>query len=369
MMQCCLRIYRVAELSSIMVNDIKNILKIDKSNMLDVLADYPNHIKESIRITESVEIQRFFKIDNILISGMGASAISGDIVSYLFRDKLDVPVYVNRQYDIPKWANKDTLAIFISYSGNTEETLSSFKLANQKKCKIIGISSGGKLKEMCERRQITHISLPSGLQPRAATMLILFPLLMILKRLDLIKQDIQSDIQETIELLQDFINSNNKSIPFEKNYCKQLAEDLYETIPQIYGWGPYAPIAVRWRQQINENSKLIAREDVVSECNHNDIVGWSADPEVSKMFSCILFRDRDGESRNISLRLDFMKLLFESVAGYVIEIHAKGKSRLAKMMYFMSIGDFTSCYLAVLRNIDPSPVDIIMELKRRLAES
>lgn len=351
-----------------MLNDIKNIKKIDKSNMLDDLVQYPNHIKQSITIAESVALERFLKIDNIIISGMGASAISGDIVHSLFRDKLDVPVYVNRQYDIPKWANKDTLAIFISYSGNTEETLSSFKLATQKKCKIIGISSGGKLQEMCNRRDITHICIPSGLQPRAATMLIFFPLIVILKKLSLIKNDMQSDIDETINLLQDFVENNKKSIPFEKNFCMQLADDLCDTIPQIYAWAPYEPIAMRWRQQINENSKMIARFDVVSECNHNDIVGWSADPEISKMFTCVLFRDRDNESCNMALRLNFMKLLFESVAGNVIEIHAKGKSKLAKMMYLMCVGDFTSCYLAILRNIDPSPVDIIMELKRRLDE-
>jgi glucose/mannose-6-phosphate isomerase len=351
-----------------MLNDTKNIEKIDKSNMLDDLVQYPDHIKQSIKIAESVTMQRLFKIDQIIISGMGASAISGDIVHSLFRDKLDVPLYVNRQYDIPKWADKDTLAICISYSGNTEETLSSFKLATQKKCKIIGISSGGKLQEMCNRRDITHICIPTGLQPRAATLLILFPLLIIFKKLALIKTDIQSDIDETITLVQDFVENNNKSIAFEKNFCMQLANNLCNTIPQIYAWNLYEPIAMRWRQQINENSKMISRFDVVSECNHNDIVGWSADPKVSKMFTCVLFRDRDNESRNMALRLDFMKLLFESVAGNLIEVHAKGKSKLAKMMYLMCVGDFTSCYLAILRNIDPSPVDIIMELKGRLDE-
>lgn len=351
-----------------MLSDIKNIKKIDKSNMLDDLTQYPNHIKQALEIAESTEIERFYKIDNIIISGMGASAISGDIIHSLLRDKLDVPLFVNRQYSIPKWANKDTLAIFISYSGNTEETLSSFKQATQKKCKIIGISSGGKLQEMCNRRDISHICIPSGLQPRAATMLILFPLFVIFNKLALIKNDLQPDIDETISILQDFIEHNNKSIPFEENYCMQLADDLCDTIPQIYAWDPYEPIALRWRHQINENSKMIARYDSVSECNHNDIVGWSADPEVSKMFTCVLFRDRENESCNIALRLDFMKLLFESVAGNVIEIHAKGKSILAKMMYLMCVGDFTSCYLAVLRSIDPSPVDIIMELKRRLDE-
>jgi glucose/mannose-6-phosphate isomerase len=351
-----------------MLDDLKVISKIDASNMLDDLVQYPNQIKKALEIAETVEIERFLKIDNVVITGMGASAISGDIVSCLFRDKLDVPIVVNRDYDLPKWAKKDTLTIFVSYSGNTEETLCSFKIANQKKCKILCISSGGKLKEMCELRGVNHIKIPSGFQPRAATMFILFPLIVILKRLDIIKNEIQTDIEETISVTKDFIKCNNKSVYKENNFSKQLAEKLYGTIPQIYGWGAYVPIAKRWRQQFNENSKLIARADVVSECNHNDIVGWSADPEISKKFSCILFRDRADESHYISTRLGFMKTLFEDSAAYVFDIHAKGKSRLSKMIYMMSLGDFTSCYLAILRKIDPSPVDVIIELKKRLAE-
>lgn len=351
-----------------MLDNLEEISKIDKSNMLDDLVSYPQHIKQAIEIAENANIETLIKIDNIIITGMGASAISGDILNSLFRDKIDVPLFVNRDYDLPKWAKKDTLTIFVSFSGNTEETLSSFKVACQKKCKILCISSGGKLQDMCEKRNLTHIKIPSGYQPRAATMFILFPLIIFFKRFHLLKSDIQPDIEETINVAQDFVDNNKKSVPKDSNYSKQLAEKINNTIPQIYGWGPYAPIATRWRQQLNENSKIIARDDVVSESNHNDIVGWSANPEVSKNFSCILFRDRDTESRYISTRLNFMKKLFEDTATNVIEIQAKGKSRMAKLMYMMYIGDFTSCYIAILRNIDPSPVEIIMELKERLSE-
>ena len=351
-----------------MLDDLKIISEVDTSNMLDDLVQYPNHIKKALEIAENAEIERFIKIDNVILTGMGASAISGDIVSCLFRDKIEVPFVVNRDYNLPKWAKKDTLTIFVSYSGNTEETLSSFKIASQRNCKILCISSGGKLQEMCKLRGVTHVKIPSGFQPRAATMFILFPLIVFLKRLDLLKNEIRSDIDETILVAQDFIESNKKSVSKASNLSKQLAEKIYGTTPQIYGWDMYIPIATRWRQQFNENSKLIARADVVSECNHNDIVGWSANPEVSKKFSCILFRDRAEESHNMSIRLDFMKTLFEDTAAYVVEVHAKGKSRLAKIIYMMYLGDFTSCYLAVLRKIDPSPVDIIMELKKRLAE-
>ena len=351
-----------------MLDDLEKISEIDRSNMLDTLNQFPDQIKEAIEIAQTAKMDHFIKIDDVLITGMGGSGISGDMVTRLFRDKVDIPIVVNKEYDLPKWARKDTLAIFFSYSGNTEETLSAFKIASQKKCKIVSISSGGKLQELSEKRGVAHIKIPSGFQPRAAVAYSLFTLIVILRRTDLLKNTIESDIEETIAITQDVIDNNKKSVVEESNFSKQMARKILNTIPQIYGWGFYYPIATRWRQQLNENSKVIAREDVVSESNHNDIVGWSLNPEASKNFSCILFRDKDNESLNMSTRLNFMKNLFEDSVANIIEIHPKGKSKLAKMMYTMCLGDFLSCYLAILRNIDPTPVDIITELKQRLAE-
>ncbi len=351
-----------------MLDDLEKISEIDRSNMLGTLNQFPDQIKEAIEIAKTAKMDHFIKIDDVLITGMGGSGISGDMVTRLFRDKIDIPIVVNKEYDLPKWARKDTLAIFFSYSGNTEETLSAFKIASQKKCKIVSISSGGKLQELSEKRGVAHIKIPSGFQPRAAVAYSLFTLIVILRRTGLLKNTIESDIEETIAITQDVIDNNKKSVVEESNFSKQMARKILNTIPQIYGWGFYYPIATRWRQQLNENSKVIAREDVVSESNHNDIVGWSLNPEASKNFSCILFRDKDNESLNMSTRLNFMKSLFEDSVANIIEIHPKGKSRLAKMMYTMCLGDFLSCYLAILRNIDPTPVDIITELKQRLAE-
>ncbi|MEJ2544746.1 MAG: bifunctional phosphoglucose/phosphomannose isomerase [Calditrichaceae bacterium] len=327
-------------------NDIKKITMVDKANMLDVLARFPEQIKEALTIAEVVQRFNFLKIDNVIVAGMGGSAISGDIMLSLFRDKLDVPLIINREYDLPKWVNKDTLVICISYSGNTDETLSSFKIASQKKCKMLCISTGGKLQDLAEKRGIPFIKIPAGIQPRAATAYLLFPSIVFLKKVSLLKETaIEADVEETIAVTTDFV-----------------------TLKQIYGWGVYTPIAIRWRHQLNENSKIIARSDIVPECNHNDIVGWSGNPDISKQFSCILFRDKDEETIDMTTRLNFMRDIFRNTAGNVIEVSPKGKSQLAKMMYLMCLGDFTSCYLAVLRGINPSPVDIITELKKRLAE-
>jgi glucose/mannose-6-phosphate isomerase len=349
-----------------MLDNIEKIQEIDKSNMLDTLIEFPNQIKDAFEIAMAVNMETFFKIDNVIITGMGASGISGDIVSSLFRDKIAVPFYVNKEYDLPKWVRKDTLTIFFSYSGNTDETISAFKIASQKKCRIITISSGGKLQELSEKRGVTHITIPSGYQPRAAIAYSLFSLIVILKRVGLLRNDIETDINDAIFVIKELVDSINKTVAEEKNSAKQIARQIFDNIPQIYGWGIYSPIATRWRQQFNENSKIIARAETIPESNHNDIVGWSLNPEVSKNFSCILFRDRDIESLAMSTRLNFLKNLYEGLAANIIEIHPKGKKRLSKILYLLVLGDFISCYLAVLREIDPTPVDIITELKQSL---
>jgi len=351
-----------------MLDDLKFISEIDKSNMLGDVAKFPEQIRESEEIVNKTQLGSFFKVDNIVISGMGASAISGDIVKVLFRDRFDIPIFVTRQYDLPKWVHKNTLLLSQSYSGNTEETLHTFKHGYQKRCNIISISSGGKLQEYCEKRQLPIIKIPTNIQPRAATGYILFSSLFSLKKIGLIRDELDSEIDEVISIANEVRDNCKKEIPEEDNIAKQLAKKILNTIPQVYGWGIYSPIARRWCTQFNENSKIICRFDEVSECNHNDIVGWSMNPEVSKKFTCILFRDEDIESIYMKKRLDFMKELYQDITSNFIEIHIKGKKRLSKMMYAMYLGDFISCYIGILRKIDPSPVDAIAELKKALAQ-
>jgi glucose/mannose-6-phosphate isomerase len=299
---------------------------------------------------------------------MGGSAISGDLIQSLLRDRLEIPIYINRQYDLPKWANKNTLLISQSYSGNTEETLSAFKHGCQKRCKIIGISSGGKLQEFCEKRNISHIKIPKDYPPRAATGYMLFSCLYAMKKIRVIKLDLDSEIDETIAITQEFRDHNKKEIPEKDNISKQISKTLINTIPQVYGFDFLTPVAKRWCTQFNENSKIICRYDEVTECNHNDIVGWSMDPEQTKKFTCILFRDDETESIYMAKRLDFMKKLYEGVSKNIYEIRIKGKKRLSKMMYTMYLGDYISCYLAILRKTDPTPVIIINELKDELSK-
>jgi glucose/mannose-6-phosphate isomerase len=349
-----------------MLDDLNYISKIDKSNQIDKLEDLPNNIIDSIKIADSYNINKIFKVDNIIFCGMGGSAIAGDFIKVILRNRFNIPIYVNRSYSLPKWANKNTLVFSISYSGNTEETLKAYKNAYQKKCKIISISSGGKLEEYSLNRGLDHIKIPSGFIPRGAIAYFLFISLKLLEKIGLLNNVLNIDIDDIKTTAESLIKNNNKKIPEKDNPSKNYAKKILNTIPQIYGWDIYNPVARRWSTQFNENSKVISKFDMISEANHNDIVGWSQNPEISKKFSCFIFRDKDLESIYMSTRLNFMKILYSDVAANFIEIQPCGKNIISKIIYTTILGDYISNYLAVLRKVDPTPVSIIEELKEKI---
>jgi len=349
-----------------MLDNIDLIDEVDKSGMIDTVSKFPYQVEEALRLSENISLKLKREIHNIVICGMGGSAISGDIIKEWLRERVDVPIYVNRDYNPPKWVNDKTLAIFLSYSGNTEETLNSFRKALKRNSICIGISSGGKLEEECEKASCTHIKIPSGYQPRAAIAYLLFPTIGVLKSMEIVS-DIDGEIEETLSVVKTLSERNSKHVREENNEAKRIALEICDTLPHIYGWRYYAPIAKRWRTQINENSKMIARNDEVPECNHNDVVGWSTESSISNLSCCIFLRDRENEPMKIVKRFEFMKSVFSRAGAKVLEVNAVGNSLLSEMLSLLYVGDFVSCYLAILRGVDPTPVDVIAELKSILA--
>ena len=203
-----------------MLDEINLITEIDKSDLLGKIAKLPEQITESKEIINNTNLAPIYKIDHIIICGMGASAISGEIIQNFFRDRLDIPIFINRRYDLPKWAHKNTLVISQSYSGNTEETLSSFKHGFQKRCKMIGISSGGKLEQFCINREVPHIKIPDNLPPRTATGYFLFCCLLTLKKIGILKNDYDSEIEESVYITKELRNTIVKEIREQENIAK-----------------------------------------------------------------------------------------------------------------------------------------------------
>ena len=295
---------------------------------------------------------------------MGGSAIGGDILSVLLSYEANLPIVTSRGYTTPRTADASTLVFTCSYSGNTEETLSAVSEAFDHGCKIIAITSGGKLEEFCIKNDLLVVKIPKGLPPRAAVAYLFFPMLIILEKMKIINPI--KELPELIMALNELRDQLSPIVPEEQNPAKQLAQKLKEGIPYIYGHTYLNIIAKRWQTQLNENSKILTMSGGFPEMNHNEIVGWAEDDsERAKQFVIVLFRSADEHPR-ITKRIELTKNILISKAKKVLEVDVQGASRLTRMMTCMYLGDYTSVYLALLRGVDPTPVEPIEKLKKKM---
>jgi len=315
------------------------------TDMLQMASKFPEQIKEAYELGRNVRVpKKSFK--NIIVAGMGGSGIGGDLLASWLNPRSSIPAWVNRDYTLPAFAGPETLLFAVSYSGNTEETLSAFRDGVRRGCTIIGITSGGKLGRECT----TSIRIPRDMQPRTAIAYLLFPMIGVLDGLGVVEAD--EEVQESIAI-------NGRSRDRLNEDAKRIAREL-TGIPVIYGHTIYAPIAKRIRCQFNENAKILARDDNFPEMCHNDIMGW---PNAG--WTVILLRSAD-EAPYLARRIEVTKeLAFGDVK--VIELWAKGNSPLARMTYLLYLGDLISIHLALQKGADPTSTEIIGELKRRLA--
>ncbi|MDD5155825.1 MAG: bifunctional phosphoglucose/phosphomannose isomerase [Candidatus Omnitrophica bacterium] len=344
--------------------------KLDRSGMLKLLLDFPDQCRYAYAIAYEAKItfaKRNFK--NIIFSGLGGSAIGADLVkSYLYFESR-VPIAVAREYELPAYMDDSTLAFISSYSGNTEETLSAYSQAKAKGTHIIVFSSGGKLKEYASRDNITFIEMPKGLPPRAALGYSSLVPLCILARMGLIG-NIDACVNETIKTLEDLRDKSLKNtIGVQDNIAKYFAQKLYNKLAFIYSSSVhFDAVATRFRGQLNENSKALALTHVFPEMNHNEIVGWENPKKLFSSFVVIMLRDKFMHPR-VAMRMDITKEMIQKNGVSVFEIWSRGRDLLSRMFSLIYIGDFISFYLAILYGIDPTPVDKVNYLKRKLGQA
>jgi len=353
-------------LAKLLLDEISEIKKIDKSNMLAFCVDAPRHYAEAAKLAKKLSIN-YAKPANIVVAGMGGSAISGDLLKDWTRDKIAVPIEVSRDYDLPAYANKNTLVLVTSYSGETEETLSAFLDATTRKCMTVCISSGGALEEFSEKLGVPHLRVPAGMAPRATLPYLFMPLLIVLEKVGLVS-DVTPEISATIEALKQVSSANAPEIPLKDNFSKSLASSVCGTVPVVYGFGFYRAVAQRFKTQFNENSKLPAKWEVFSELTHNEIVGWEDHGKLTRVFSAIFIRDK-AEPAEVRSRIETTKTLMQPAVSKTFEVWTQGETALAKMLSTICIGDFTSVYLAILRKIDPTPVKTITLLKEQMKQT
>jgi len=343
----------------------EEIKKVDKSDILGYCVKTSIYCEDAVQRAKKVSVG-YGKPRHIVVAGMGGSAIGGEILRDWLLDELPIPIEVCRDYRLPAYANKDTLVFAISCSGKTEETLCAFVDAVKRGCKIISITSGEHLLSFSEKLHVPHLIVPSELPSRVTLPYLFLPLPIFLEKMGAL-QNREKEIQETIRVVGKLGQENSPETPTAKNQSKKLALELMETIPVVYGFREYSAVARRLKTQFNENSKVPSAHDVFPELNHNEVVGWEAPETLTKRFSILLIRDHK-EPPEIRHRIEATKSLMLHKAEKVLEVYARGESKLARMFSVLFVGDLASVYLAILRNTDPTPVESITRIKEEMGK-
>lgn len=349
------------------VDDSQVIAEFDKSDMLSIIRSFPQQWKEAQDIGRQFSLPADYgRPDKIVVTGMGGSAMGGDILRSYLSKEMKIPVFVNRNYTLPGFVDENTLLLVVSYSGNTEETLSAYQQGVDLSAKIIAVTSGGRLKELSEAKGIPVVIVPPGMPPRTALGYLFLPSLIILERLGLVEAK-GKDIEETGLLLGELSRRWDPLSPSARNRTKDLARKLLGKLPLIYGSELLAAVCLRWKTQINENSKSLAYPVLFSELNHNEIVGWEGMEELRKNIEIIILRDKEEQER-IKKRIEITESVIGERPGGLEDVWSEGQSLLARLFSLIYLGDWVSFYLAILYGLDPTPVRPIESLKKRLAE-
>jgi glucose/mannose-6-phosphate isomerase len=349
-----------------MLDNLDQIQELDKGNMFELIYKFPDHCVDAINIARgSIRGLRFHNIINVVITGLGGSAIGGDLIRMITSDRAQIPIIVNRDYNLPAFVDERTLVIASSYSGNTEETLTAYEHAKNKKAKIMVITTGGELKKKAMVDETPIITIPGGLPPRAALGFSFFPLFVLFQEQGIGFRK-QFDIENALNLLKETRKKFYPEVAEKDNLTKSLARKLYGKIPLVYGSTSLTDIiAVRWKGQLNENAKHPAFFNVFPELNHNEIMGFEGDSELLKSLEIVILRSPH-ESDRIKKRIDItMDILKDQVSG-ITELWPEGESPLEHMLYHIMLGDYVSAYLAILNRKDPKEIDFIDELKKRM---
>lgn len=294
---------------------------------------------------------------NVLISGLGGSGIGGTIVSELAADSATIPVLVSKGYFIPAFVSPSTLYIASSYSGNTEETLACLEQAIERGAHIVCVTSGGKMADLARKHQLDLILIPGGMPPRACLGYSLTQLIRIFEFHGLLKNGSLAEVEAAAA----FLDAEEAGIVAS---AKALSEKLSGKIPVIYSTTGNEGVAIRFRQQINENAKMLCWHHVIPEMNHNELVGW---PSGTENIAVVIFRDPSEYERN-DYRIAINKSVFEKYTSNISEVYSKGSNAIEKAIYLIHLGDWVSMFLAEKSGVDAVEVKVIDFLKSELAK-
>lgn len=335
--------------------------------MAEFLYELPDQFQHGATMEINIPERYFKKHNNVLVTGLGGSAIGGDILRTCAGRQANLPVIVNRGYHIPAFVDSNTLFFAVSYSGNTEETLSAYQEAVAKEANIICITSGGTLSEWAKRDGNMLINVPAGLVPRAAVGYLFAPLAIVMEKLILL-EGAAEELQETAKVLRNLRAKINPDVDISTNQARIIAAQLKDSLPVIWGNSSISETAaLRWKAQLNENAKCPAYYNVFPELNHNEIVGFEVPADLIAKTSIIVLKDYD-DGKQIRKRMAVTADIIKDKVKNIIEVESDGNSFLARFFSLIYIGDYVSFYLAQEYGINPSPVEVIDYLKEELGK-
>jgi glucose/mannose-6-phosphate isomerase len=345
----------------------EQIESVDVSGLVEAVLAMPTHLEDALWRVESASLEPVLgssdDLGPLLVCGMGGSAIGGDLAEAMLGDRLLRPFKTVRGYELPGWASPSSVVLCASYSGNTEETLACYEAAGALGAVRVAVTTGGRLAEAAREDGVPVIPLPAGLQPRAAVAYMLVSVLEV-AALSGVALHVKTEIDAAASSLVDLAESWGPGSDPD-SLAKRVAQRVHKTCVCIYGSGPTAAAAMRWKTQINENAKVPAFWAELPEADHNEIVGWDSASSLGS-FMAVFLEDADQHPR-VRQRVELTAALVEPEAAGTLRLESQGVNRVERVLSLVLLGDLVSVYLAVLRGTDPTPVPMIERLKAELA--
>lgn len=334
------------------------------ADVFHAMSTYVKDYKEAFAAARKAAVPRVDELDHIVLAGMGGSGIGAELAAGLAQDSATRPLLLLKDYRLPRFAGKKTLVIATSYSGETEETLACLAEARERGAKIAGITSGGAVAAFLKRHGLPQYAAPAERQPRAALPFLFGGVAGMLSAAGINAFELTPEEEN---LLQNRHVRLQPRLAGTDDEALKYAQQLRNAAPTIYGQGHLAAVAVRWKCQLNENSKIFARAEVLPEANHNDLVAWAHGPR--RESDLLVTLRRPDEPREVRTRFEFLTETARKAGFPTIPVQAACRTPLGQCLELLMVGDYASVYTAVLRGVDPTPVNVIGDLKKRLAQT
>lgn len=347
-----------------MLDDANVLKQRDPQDALGVAAKEWEQVSQQVEVVDAPQDSP--TIEKVVVAGMGGSALAALVLKAWLADKLSVPFEVAREYDLPAYVDASTLVVASSYSGNTEETLESLRQAQEKSAHVGVLAAGGKLVEQAEAGKLARVVLVSGMQPRMAMLANLKALVALLASYEVVSSELLDELTECGEWLREETGNWLPDVSTDKNHAKQLALLAVGKTPVIYGGRLTGPVAYKWKISWNENAKNVAFSNVYPEMNHNEFVGWASHP-VDKPFAVFDLKS-SFEHPRILKRFEVSDRLLSGRRPKSTPVELAGETPLKQLLWGCVLADFVSVYVAVLNGVNPTPVDLVENLKKELVK-